>query len=459
VEVTDIARSRRRAVASAGLAALVGKVLALVAGLVSVRVAVATLGSDRFGLVAAVVGLSALLALSDVGLGNALVREVARARAADDDGALARIVSSGIGPLLVLAVPVGIAVLALARTADLGGLLQASEANVRDTDVDAVISVVMVAALATIVLGAAGRVRTGLQQAHISGWCQAVGYSTQLLLALWAGQRDASLVVFAAILCSGPVLGHALDAALLVRRHPWSRPALRAVDATTARRLFGAGGWFFVLALGSVVAIQADAVIVANALGPDAAATTTVTFQVVLLGPAAIALFLHPLWGAYGDAEARGDHGWIRRTFHQTLVVALGASAAWALVVVAAGGAVIDRWTDGAVTPPPSLLAASAAWVLVAALTAPLSAVLNGTGRLRPQAVAAGAMTVVNLALSVVLVRRIGVAGPVVATCIAQLTCVVLPMGWYAHQELRRAASTTPPGAAVIDELLPALAT
>lgn len=458
MEGTDIGRSRRRAVASAGLAGLVGKVTALLAGLVSVRVAVAALGSDRFGVVAALVGLSALLALGDVGLGNALVREIAHARAADDQLALGRIVSSGLGPLLVLALPLSAAVIAAARAVDLGAVLQSDRAALGATDVEGVLSAVLAASIASIVLGAAARVRTGLQQAHVSGWCQTAGYATQLLLVVWAGQRGAGVVAFAFALCSGPVLGHALDAALLLRRYPWSRPRARQVDVPTARRLFGAGGWFFVLALGSVAAIQADAVIVANALGPGAATATTITFQLVLLGPAAIALFLHPLWGAYGDAEARGDHGWIRRTFQQTLVWSLAASVAWAAVIVSAGDALVARWTGGEVDPPRSLLLAAAAWVLVTALSGPLSAVLNGTGRLRAQALAATAMIAVNLTLSVVLVRRIGIAGPMIATCIAQLTCVVIPMGWYAHRELRRAGATAPLSSRA-DDLLPAMAT
>jgi hypothetical protein len=65
---------------------------------------------------------------------------------------------------------------------------------------------------------------------------------------------------------------------------------------------------------------------------------------------------------------------------------------------------------------------------------------------LRFQVVPILIMLPLNIGLSIVLIGRIGSAGPVWALVVSTLTCQVLPYLWYVRRDLRhRRAEAAPP--------------
>ena len=93
---------------------------------------------------------------------------------------------------------------------------------------------------------------------------------------------------------------------------------------------------------------------------------------------------------------------------------------------------------------PVCLIKASGIYIVINGFTGPIAMLLNGLGHLRPQVVAAVLMAVLNLALSIVLVQRVGVAGPVLGTDIAQTVCIIVPMGIYAIRLVRNRPAPAP---------------
>jgi len=86
------------------------------------------------------------------------------------------------------------------------------------------------------------------------------------------------------------------------------------------KRILQGGLLFFVLQLGVTVAYASDNLIIAKILGLDDVAQYSVVskmFEGVLM---VFGLAVTPLWPAYGEAKARGDLHWIKKT------LALGSS-------------------------------------------------------------------------------------------------------------------------------------
>ncbi|MGW0216361.1 lipopolysaccharide biosynthesis protein, partial [Micromonospora chokoriensis] len=76
---------------------LAARVIMAVSGLVSVPVIYQHLGPQEFGIWVVLAGLLAMAALIDLGLGSALVREVARAESAADRDLVRRLLGLGLG--------------------------------------------------------------------------------------------------------------------------------------------------------------------------------------------------------------------------------------------------------------------------------------------------------------------------------------------------------------------------
>jgi len=71
------------------------------------------------------------------------------------------------------------------------------------------------------------------------------------------------------------------------------------------------------------------------------------------------------------------------------------------------------------------------------------STLLNGLGRFRAQVIFGLLMAVVNLALSIVLVRRFGVTGAALGTVIAMALVQVVPMIVLTRRSLRELTEVT----------------
>ncbi len=71
------------------------------------------------------------------------------------------------------------------------------------------------------------------------------------------------------------------------------------------------------------------------------------------------------------------------------------------------------------------------------ALSGPVAMLLNGLHRLRPQVIAAVAMAIANIVLSIVWVQHLGISGPLLATAVTQACCVLVPMAFYLRHLFR----------------------
>ena len=78
-------------------------------------------------------------------------------------------------------------------------------------------------------------------------------------------------------------------------------------------------------------------------------------------------------------------------------------------------------------------------WVVLLALTVNQAMLLAATRRIRIQAIASGAAALANIALSIVLVQRLGTLGVLLATIASYLVFIVVPQTW----EVRRILAGT----------------
>jgi len=184
---------------------------------------------------------------------------------------------------------------------------------------------------------------------------------------------------------------------------------------------------FFVIQLAALAVFQTDNLIIAHFLGAKAVTPYSVTLRLfsyttifqMLAGPS--------FWPAYAEAFARGDKAWVRRSFRTNFAISIGSTLVLGVPLVLFGQRMIANWAGSEAVPTLGLLLWMGVWSVISAAMSFQAIVLASCGRLKTQMTYSIAAAAVNLALSVVLIQRIGLTGVILGTIIAFLTCILIP--------------------------------
>lgn len=422
------ARERHRRVALSAVAAALAKLLSVATALISVPLTLHYLGAERFGMWMTISSLIAVLAFADFGIANGVLSAVAAASGRDDASALRGIVAGG----FFLLCGVSLALL-LAFASAYAWVPWASIFNVQGDQARAeagpAIAVFVSCFVAAIPLGVVQRVQMGLQQGFTASLWQCAGSLCALVGVLAVIQWRAGLPWLVLAMAGVPLLIALLNS---LHFYGWSRPDLRpalgAVDRQAMRDIARAGVLFFILQLTVAVAYTSDSLVIAQMLGASAVTSYAVPEKLFGLVTLALAMVLAPLWPAYAEALSRGDHGWVRKTFRRSLVGALALAAVAALLMTAVAPTFLRWWVGDAVIASTALMVALASWKVVEAGGMAVAALLNGLHVMKLQVLCALPTAVAALALKIILVPVIGVAGAVWASVAAYLLFTALPV-------------------------------
>lgn len=449
---TDAGESRSRALASGIVSSLAGRLVGLAAPLLITPLAFRSLGTERYGLWMAVTSLTGMALFADFGLGNGLLTRLARLHGTGERRAASREISSAYGVLGVLALLLLAALLATLRWVPWPELLNAANPAVA-ADARSVVLLCFGAFLVNMPLALIQRVQYAQQQVAQSNLWQAGGslVSVALVYVAVTGGADEVLVIAAAVLAV-PVVNLANSVCYFGWQNRELRPRPGLVAVPAARGLLRLGARFFLLSVLSSVALNLDGFLIGRVLGLPAAAAYAVVLRVFGLLTLFVTLVNLPLWPANGEALARGDLTWVRRTTPRMVYLSAFVVALPGLTLVLFGNDVLRLWVRSAdLAPiPRPLFAALAVWSVLLAVAAPLFMVQNSVGLLRPQFVGWTACLLLAVPLKIVLAARVGLSGVAMASA-ATYALTVLPaavVGYRGalaerHHPRHRASSST----------------
>ena len=396
-------RERYRRAALSGITAGVSKGIRLLTTIVAVPVTVGYLGAERFGLW---MSLSSLIALTfgfaDLGLGCTLQNAVSATNAKNDRGGMQRDVSSAFFALVT--VPAALLVLFLAlyphlpwdRIFNLKTSLAARGAG-------PAAALFVVCYLATMPLGVAGRVQVGFQEGFRANAWDSVAAGFGLVGTLVAAGLRADLPMLVLASSGAPLIAIAGNSlAEFGWRRPWLWPRWRWFEWRQVRALTGSGILFLLASAGTVALVGAPILVIGNRFGAAEAGPYALAYKILTIPMMLLALFWTPLWPAYADAKARGDHHWIRSTLSRSrklvsfvlapAIMGLGLGTPW----------MVAAWTAGRLRPSLAESCATALFVVATSLQSICAIPLVACGRLRiPAAVLtiAGALAFLPLAV------------------------------------------------------------
>lgn len=417
-------RERFRRIALTSATSLGSRAITVATSMISIPLTYRYLGAERFGIWMVLTSIIASLTFADLGIGNGLVNAISDAHGRDDRELACRYLTSACTFLVGIAALVGAGGLAAYPLIPWGSVFNVRSPLIAAEGARAFL-VLFLWFVASIPLRVVARVQAGFQEAYWSQAISAMG-SVLSLAALVVGvivQGNLPLLVFATTF--GSIAGLLVNGWVLFRRRPWLMPRLGAFDIAAAKLLLRLGFMFFALQVAATLAYNSDNIVITQILGAEAVGVYAVPQRLFSIISILVGIGLGPIWPAYGEAFARGDLDWVRRTFWSSLRWTLTIVTPICILLILAGPFIVRVVIGKVLQIPNSVFVVLGVWAAVSTASNAMSVLLNGASALKGQTIIAVIAGASNLVLSVFFTRRFGIIGVCLGSIVSHLLITI----------------------------------
>jgi O-antigen/teichoic acid export membrane protein len=410
-----------------GVAAVAAKIVAIGTALFTIPLTLAYLGTERFGLWMTISSVLALLGFADFGIGNGVLNLVAEAFGRNDKTAVRNAISSGLFTLSVISVVVLVSFCGFYTRVNWANLFNVHSPVAR-AEAGPSLAVFAFCFAASIPLGIVQRVQLGLQEGFRANLWQLIGSVAGLVGVLGVLRKNLGMPWLVLALAGCPVMAALLNGIVFSLLRSELRPSYKAVSSKLIKKVVRTGLLFFVLQLVVAIAFSSDNFILTRTLGPEAVTSYAVPQKMFSVVSLLLAVFMAPLWPAYGEAISRGDKEWVKHTLAKTLTVIACAAILGSAMLVTFGKTIVAVWTHGRVNPAHGLLLALGIWTVFDCCGNATAMFLNGANIIRAQVIIASIFGIGCLVCRVIFVRYFGIVGIPSATILTYGLLSALPM-------------------------------
>lgn len=433
---------QRRAALSAATAAI-AKILSVATVLITVPLTLSYLGTERYGMWMVISSFTIMLSFADLGIGNGIVTAVANLHGKNDRAAIRDQISSALALLGGIGILIALAAMLVVPHAPCAALFNVTTDQARAEAAPA-LSVFLLCLALALPTGIAQKVQMGLQKGFTANLWQCLGSLLGLAGVIATIRFDGGVPWLVAAACGAPLVAATANFFwffLIVDRD--LRPGPRHVSREGMQRIARTGLLFFALQIIVSIAFAADNLIIARTLGASAVAAYAIPEKMFALITSVVMLAVTPLWPAYGEAIARGDHAWVRRALARSIRLAMLAAALASLVLIVFGREISAVWVGTGISVPILLLVCLGIWKTIEAGGNTLTVFLNGAGQLKLQLLLLIPMAIASIALKIVLVKPLGLPGIAIGMAAAYVAFVVIPWMFLLPRILRSHAAVT----------------
>ena len=405
-------------------AGVVQRLAQLLSSLITLPVALHSLGLAGFGVWGAATSLAWLSGLLTLGFGSALITLLPRGLALGETEANRGYVTAALhgGAALAVLLLLGGVVAIWLGGAPLprGPFLVAS-----------------VSLILNIPLSVSFELWFALHKGHVAAFWGTVQTLLSLIFIVLGAVAGAGVTAMTAAIYGAMLLGNAGSLAHVLYRNHHVRPH-RRVQKQAMRTVLRQGGLLFAVIIAASCATAFDNVMVLAWLGPAASARMAIAMRVCVNATGMVGAVTQPFWPSFADALAAHDHGWARRMLKAGMAAVLVLSIGGSGLIVAFGAPVLRWWLHQDLHISPGLLWAMAAWIVGMTLTHVPGALLNAALKLKPQIVVLAVAAIMGFALKYMAARSFGVVGIVLVTPALWLVLVAPAFLWMAWRAVKQ---------------------
>lgn len=199
---------------------------------------------------------------------------------------------------------------------------------------------------------------------------------------------------------------------------PWLLPKRAYWDLAAARKIMSTGTMFLIMQVCGIFTVAVDNIIITQILGPESVTQFAVPMRMFLLVRSVGSMFVINLWPAYGEALARGDVQWVKKTVVRSVALSLLGFGPVALGLAVFGRQLVHVWVGPQIQPSHLLLAGAAVWVVVDLCGQAMCTFLCGANLMKFQAILYVATATANLPGKLFALKLFGLSGVVWTTAL-----------------------------------------
>ena len=276
---------------------------------------------------------------------------------------------------------------------------------------------------------------TGLGEVHLANLANAARTAFNLAVAaavVWSGGDLQRLLL--GFLAAGLLASAALY--LFVRaRHPEIRVSLARARMVTLRATGRPAGYYFLMQVAALVVMGTDNIVIGAFLGVGQVTAYAVAFQLWTITLAILWTGVDALQPFFTRWDATGDRDTLREAYLRATKVAFAGAVLAAMLIAVLGQRAIGVWVGPDLAVDRRVLWVFCGMLLTATPIHTASLVLAALGKHRPAAIGGAVEAALNLALSLALVRPLGVLGVALGTLVSG----ILTNAWVAPLAAARA--------------------
>lgn len=195
-------------------------------------------------------------------------------------------------------------------------------------------------------------------------------------------------------------------------------PSLRYVDLKSVSGILGLGMKFFVLQMITIVLFQANSIIIARVVNPEAVVEYNLAFKYVSLLTMIFTIVITPVWSATTDAYIRNDFTWIKKTISFSQNVCM-ISIIIGILMLFVSKFIYGIWLGkDAIDISYSTTGLILLYISFEMLYKVYGTIINGTGKVFAQMILTGIIAIIYIPLALLLGSSWGLSGVLIANVI-----------------------------------------
>lgn len=424
------ANERYRKIALSSVAGGLSQTINYIIMLILVPLLLRYLGEEQYGLWLAINSMAAFAVFSDFGIGNGLINIVGKAHGLEDRELAKKSVSSAFATLSLVALVVLFVGIPLVYKINWASFFRITDSRTAAIT-NVAVAIYFLFFSANLVLSLTAKIRMAYQEAYINNIFLSITKILMLCGCITGVYTNQNFIYFVIVLAGAQSLAMVGNAILLFgKSRPWLTPSIKNVDRKTSVDLLKTGMFFYITGIAAVLSIQIDTLVIGRFLGAEAIPKYAIPLQLFMIAHSLLGFILIPIWPAYREALVKNDSAWVKKTFFRTIKLTFLVNTGPALILLFFAPQIIMLWTGKQLDISFSLLLALATTTSISCLNGPIAMLLNGANILGIRAIITVIGALINITISIILVQKIGISGPVWATVISQL-CITLPAAIY----------------------------
>ena len=316
----------------------------LLVNLLVIRLVLARLGKEEYGVWVAITAFLMWSTLLDFGILNSLVNAVSEAFGKDDRETIAKHVSTGFFSLIIVAVTLTIATVILVGQVN-WSVLFSSSGVVSEHRLRWSVTAAVVPFIAGIPLSVVRQTYMGLQKTFISNVFLVLSSLLTVAAVMVAIACSASLPWLVLASGIGVPIAALLNLGYLVKWDiPWLKPHLDRFSMDSLRRLFRSSAPLFLFQFGALLVNYSQPFLLAHVTSYSLVADYSLLFRLYTLAGTIFVLSTSSFFPAFREAFEKGDRSWVRKNFFRLLGLRLVLSCTLGFLLALAGNAVLKIW-------------------------------------------------------------------------------------------------------------------